>query len=171
MAALEGESYRPAFPSLTHLDYPAYVSSGADFDQACAHHINQTLGAHRVYIVASRSHLLNTEDIRKLEQALGDRHVATWPGFSAHTPWDEVLDATKDAMQKEADCIVAIGAVGLIDGAKAMLLFLANKILRSKSYASSKPKGLIPRKDCCLPVHTLRASQSRKYRVPARASH
>ncbi|GAB1737629.1 hypothetical protein NU219Hw_g2045t2 [Hortaea werneckii] len=164
MAALEGESYRPAFPSLTHLDYPAYVSSGADFDQVCAHHVNHTLGVHRVYIVASRSHLLNTEDIHKLEQALDDRHVATWPGFSAHTPWDEVLDATKDAMQKEADCIVALGAVGLIDGAKAMLLFLANgkftleelrefqakeadtqkRLLSSSPYAQSIPIKDIP---------------------------
>ncbi|RMY58689.1 hypothetical protein D0865_02471 [Hortaea werneckii] len=128
MVALEGESYRPAFPSITHLENPAYVSSGADFDQACAHHVNHTLGVHRVYIVASRSLSQNTGNVNRLEQALGDSHVATWPGFSPHTPWNEVLDATKDAKQKKTDCIVTIGGGSLTDGAKAMLLLLANDI-------------------------------------------
>ncbi|KAI7014183.1 general substrate transporter [Hortaea werneckii] len=128
MVALEGESYRPAFPSLTHLENPAYVSSGVDFDQACAHHVNHTLGVHRVYIVASRSLSQNTGNVNRLEQALGDSHVATWPGFSPHTPWNEVLDATKDAKQEKADCIVTIGGGSLTDGAKAMLLLLANDI-------------------------------------------
>ncbi|KAI7569180.1 hypothetical protein KC343_g3536 [Hortaea werneckii] len=128
MATLKGESYRPAFPSLTHLENPAYVSSGAEFHQACTHHVNHTFGAHRVYIIASRSLSQNTGNVHRLEQALGDRHVATWPGFSPHTPWNEVLDATKDAMQKKADCIVTIGGGSLTDGAKAMLLLLANDI-------------------------------------------
>ncbi|KAI7158077.1 general substrate transporter [Hortaea werneckii] len=128
MVALEGESYRPAFPSITHLENPAYVSSGADFDQACAHHVNHTLGVHRVYIVASRSLSQNTGNVNRLEQALDDSHVATWPGFSPHTPWNEVLDATKDAKQKKTDCIVTIGGGSLTDGAKAMLLLLANDI-------------------------------------------
>ncbi|KAI6907914.1 general substrate transporter [Hortaea werneckii] len=128
MVALEGELYRPAFPSLTHLENPAYVSSGADFDRACAYHVNHTLGVYRVYIVASRSLSQNTGNVHRLEQALGDNHVATWPGFSPHTPWNEVLDATKDAKQKKADCIVTIGGGSLTDGAKAMLLLLANDI-------------------------------------------
>ncbi|TKA27804.1 hypothetical protein B0A50_04905 [Salinomyces thailandicus] len=130
MTTLPGETYRLAFPSLPHLENPAYVSygSGLSFEQLCAHHVNNTYEARRVYIIASRSLANNTDNVHKLEQALGPRHAGTWPGFSPHTPWNEVLDATKDAMTKDADCLVTLGGGSLTDGAKAMLLFLANQI-------------------------------------------
>lgn len=128
MTALPGGTYRLAFPTLPDLENPAYVSYGRPFDEACAHHIKHTYDAKRVYIIASRSLSKNTQEVKKLEQALGDRHLSTFPGFAPHTPWDEVLEATKDAMAKNVDCLITIGGGSLVDGAKAMLLFMANNV-------------------------------------------
>lgn len=128
MAALPGETYRLAFPTLPDLENPAYVSYGRPFDEACAHHVKNTYIAKRAYIIASASLSKNTNEVKKLERALGERHVGTWPGFAPHTPWNEVAECTKDAMTKKADCLITIGGGSLVDGAKAMLLFMANNI-------------------------------------------
>ncbi|EMC91123.1 hypothetical protein BAUCODRAFT_315588 [Baudoinia panamericana UAMH 10762] len=126
--ALPGETYRLAFPSLPNLENPAYVSYGVPFDKACAHHVENTYGAKRAFIIASGSLLKNTGEVNKLERALGERHAGTWPGLAPHTPWHEVAEATKDALAKNADCLITIGGGSLVDGAKAMLLFIANNV-------------------------------------------
>lgn len=128
MTGLQGETYRLAFPTLPDRENPAYVSYGRPYDEACAYHVENTFGTKRAYIIASGSLSKNTDNVRKLEQALGERHVGTWPGFAPHTPWDEVAEATKDAMAKHADCLITIGGGSLVDGAKAMLLFVANNV-------------------------------------------
>jgi alcohol dehydrogenase class IV len=126
--ALPGETYRLAFPTLKGLENPAYVSYGRPHHEACAHHVKNTYNAKRAYIIASTSLSKNTDEIDKLKTALGDRVVGVWPGISPHTPWDEVVAATKDALQKQADCLITIGGGSLVDGAKCMLLFMANNI-------------------------------------------
>ncbi|KAI5358526.1 Putative alcohol dehydrogenase, iron-type/glycerol dehydrogenase GldA [Septoria linicola] len=116
MATLPEETHRLAFPSLPDLENPAYVSYGKTHHEACAHHVKETYDAKRVYIVASGSLSKNTDEVDKLKAALRDRVV------------DDVLEATKDAKERGADCIVTIGGGSLSDGAKAMLLFLANDV-------------------------------------------
>jgi alcohol dehydrogenase class IV len=128
MTVLPGEIYRLAYPSLPDLENPAYVSYGKPFDEACIHHVKNTFKATRAYIIASASLTKNTDEVKKLENALGECHAGTWPGLAPHTPWDEVADATNDARAKKADCLITIGGGSLVDGAKAMLLFLANDV-------------------------------------------
>ena len=128
MTVLPGEIYRLAYPTLPDLENAAYVSHGRPFEEACAHHVKNTYDAKRAYVIASGSLLRNTTEVSKLETALGVRHAGTWPGFAPHTPWNEVIEATKDAIAKEADCLITLGGGSLVDGAKAMTLFMANNI-------------------------------------------
>ncbi|EME39440.1 hypothetical protein DOTSEDRAFT_75198 [Dothistroma septosporum NZE10] len=128
MADLPGETYQLAFPTLPDIENPPYVSYGRPHHEACAYHVRNTYNAKRAYIIASRSLSRNTDEVEKLKQALGDRLVGVFDGFAPHTPWDEVLAATKEAKEQNADCLITIGGGSLVDGAKAMLLFLANDV-------------------------------------------
>ena len=130
MAALPGETYRLAFPTVPDQENPPYVSYGVPFDEACAHHVANTFNAKRAYIIASSSLTRDTNELEKLEDALrkAGRLAGAWIGIKPHTPWDEVAMATVAAKQKEADCLITLGGGSLVDGAKAMLLFLANNI-------------------------------------------
>ena len=129
MTALPGETYQLAFPSLPDQENPPYISHGRPHHEACAHHVKSTFGAKRAYIIASTSLSKNTNEVEKLKKALGDRLSGIWIGIAPHTPWDEVVAATKDALEKQADCLITIGGGSLVDGAKAMLLFMANNIV------------------------------------------
>ena len=129
MAPLPGETYWLAFPSLPNLDNPAYVCYGRPHHEACAHRVKNTFDAKRAYIVASASLSKKTDEVEKLKKALGDRLAGVRVGIAPHTPWDEVVDATKDALEKRADCLITIGGGSLVDGAKAMLLFMANNVI------------------------------------------
>ena len=128
MSALPGETYRLAFPTLPNIENPAYVSYGRPHHEACAHHVINTFNAKRVYVVASSSLSKNTDEVEQLKAALGDRLAGVRLGIAPHTPWDEVVDASNDAKSKDADCVVTIGGGSLVDGAKAMLLFMANNV-------------------------------------------
>lgn len=129
MSTLPGETYRLAFPTLKNEENPTYVSYGLPHRELCANHVKNTFNAKRAYIIASTSLSKNTDEVKKLQQALGDRHAGIWPGIAPHTPWDEVVAATKDALEKRADCLITIGGGSLVDGAKAMLLFMTNNII------------------------------------------
>ena len=129
MSTLPGETYQLAFPTLKHEENPAYVSYGRSHHETCAHHVKNTFNASRAYIIASTSLSKNTDEVDKLKQALGDRLAGVWIGIAPHTPWDEVVNATNDALEKKADCIITIGGGSIVDGAKAMLLFMANNIV------------------------------------------
>lgn len=127
MTALEGEVYRRAFPTIDEPN-PPYTSHGLQHQIACAHHVKETFKRQRAYIWCSASLAKNTDEVKKLEEALGDRHAGTYAGVAPHTPWPEVLAVTNDAREKKADCLITIGGGSLVDGAKAMLLFLANDV-------------------------------------------
>ena len=128
MAELPGETYRLAFPTLPDLENPAYVSYGRPHWEACAHHVKNTYNAKRAYIIASTSLSKQTDEVEKLKTALGDRLAGVRIGIAPHTPWNEVLETTLDAKAKNIDCLITIGGGSLVDGAKAILLFLANDV-------------------------------------------
>lgn len=132
MAALPGETFQLAFPTIQNAENPAYVSYGRPFDETCAHHVENTFDAKRAYVIASASLSKNTNEVDKLKKALGDRLAGVWIGIAPHTPWDEVVAATKDALEKQADCLITIGGGSLVDGAKAMLIFMANNTVTVK---------------------------------------
>lgn len=129
MSTLPGETYQLAFPTLKDAENPAYISYGRPHYELCAHHVKNTFNAKRAYIIASASLSKNTDEVKKLQEALGDRLAGTWTGIAPHTPWDEVVAATNDALHKTADCLITIGGGSIVDGVKAMLLFMANHVV------------------------------------------
>jgi hypothetical protein len=122
--AADGETFRPSFP-----DIPAssnerpytQVSYGLPFDQACVKHVKGFINAQRVYIIASQSLASGTDNFKRLETALGDRHAGTQIGIPAHTPMDSLVPIMQDMIEKKADCLITLGGGSLADGAKAIV--------------------------------------------------
>lgn len=109
-----------------------YITYGLPFDQACAHHIENTLHAQRVYIIASNSLSKNTSALKRLQDALGDKVVGLRIGMAPHTHWNQVLEVAQDASSKNPDCIVTLGAGSLTDAAKVVTYMLSNGITTSE---------------------------------------
>ncbi len=86
------------------------------------------LGAERVFLMVSGTLNRTTDEIAKVQTALGARCVATFDAMPPHTPRAAVLAATKMAREAEADLIVTFGGGSITDGAKAVQMCLANDI-------------------------------------------
>lgn len=86
--------------------------------------------ARRVMLVASRSLAETTDEIARVEQALGDRHAATFTGIEPHVPRTDVMRATETAREADADLIVSIGGGSVTDCAKIVPVMLAHDIRR-----------------------------------------
>ena len=147
MPELPGETYQRAFPTLPNEENPAYVSYGRPHYETCAHHVKNTFNVKRAYIIASTSLSKNTAEVEKLKQALGDRLAGVWVGIAPHTPWDEVVAVTNDALEKKADCLITIGGGSIIDGVKAVLLFMANNIVTVPDVLTFAQKLAFSQKD------------------------
>ncbi|KAH3267245.1 hypothetical protein KXW55_005620, partial [Aspergillus fumigatus] len=94
------ETVRPAFA-----DRPRpLLSYGIPFPEA-AHHVGDTFGASKVYIVCSGSLARNTDALDRLVAALGP---------------EKVLEIVHDARRVEADLLLTLGAGSLTDGAKVV---------------------------------------------------
>jgi len=115
---------RPAFEDR---EVP-YIAYGSRFDALCATHVEQTLNASRVYIIASRSLSAQTDSLKRLQHALGDKVVGTRIGISPHTRWHEVVEIALDASKVQPDCIVTLGAGSITDGSKIIAWMLANDV-------------------------------------------
>ncbi|MDX5358320.1 MAG: iron-containing alcohol dehydrogenase [Rhodobacterales bacterium] len=87
-----------------------------------------TLGASRVMLIASKSLAENTDEIARIEQALGDRHAATFTGVAPHVPRTDVIAATEMARDCNADLIVSVGGGSVTDCAKIVPICLSNDI-------------------------------------------
>ncbi|KAE8445288.1 hypothetical protein EG329_013526 [Mollisiaceae sp. DMI_Dod_QoI] len=141
--ATRGESYRPAFPPAQK----PFISTGLSFPEACAHHVENTFHASKVYIIVSNS-ISKTNNFTRLQNALGDKIVGVRKGIKPHTPWDDILEIVKDMGQKGAGLIITLGAGSLTDGAKIIKYALANNVSSlddlAKLTPEAKTKGLKP---------------------------
>ncbi|KAH1346112.1 hypothetical protein KXX33_007946 [Aspergillus fumigatus] len=96
------ETVRPAFA-----DRPRpLLSYGIPFPEA-AHHVGDTFGASKIYIICSGSLARNTDALDRLVAALGP---------------EKVLEIVHDARRVEADLLLTLGAGSLTDGAKVVAL-------------------------------------------------
>lgn len=83
------DTLEPAFPQS---DIPiTYISHGVRFPEAAHNHVQNTLKATRVFIIASRSLSTNTSALTQLQKALGDYVVGTHVGMTPHTLASEVV--------------------------------------------------------------------------------
>lgn len=134
-------------PAFNDLPIP-YITYGLHFDEAAAYHIEHTLSLKRVYIIASNTLSKNTDALKRLQHALGDKVVGTRIGLAPHTHWNQVLEVAQDAAPKNPDCIVTLGAGSLTDAAKVICWMLANDMTTSEGMEKLASHG----KDCKDPV-------------------
>lgn len=115
--AAQEDVFRPAWEgSKTHISY------GLAFPEACAKHVTSTFEASKVYIIASGSLNRDTNHVKRLQEALGEKVAGTRYGMKPHTLWSEILEVVQDASSKGADLLVTLGAGSLTDGAKIIAL-------------------------------------------------
>ncbi len=86
------------------------------------------VGASRVFLMVSNTLNNKTDEIDKVRRALGNLCAGTYDTMSPHTPRSDVIAATRMARDANADLIVTVGGGSITDGAKAVLLCLANNI-------------------------------------------
>ncbi|PVH85323.1 Dehydroquinate synthase-like protein [Cadophora sp. DSE1049] len=146
--AAPNETYKLAFPPQPK----PYISTGIPFPEACAHHIDNTFHASKVYIIVSSS-ISKTDNFTRLQKALGEKIVGVRKGIKPHTPWDDIVEIVNDVRENGADILVTLGAGSLTDGAKIVTFALANNVTTlsdlSKLTAESKPQDPKP---CLIPV-------------------
>ncbi|KAJ9644329.1 hypothetical protein H2204_001681 [Knufia peltigerae] len=109
--------------------FSPYVSHGLPYDVACAKHVSETFHAKRVYIIASGTLARTSDKVERLITAIGkDNVVGVRKGMTPHTPWSEILSIAGECRKLDVDCVVTLGAGSTTDGAKIVVLALANDI-------------------------------------------
>ncbi|KAJ5952164.1 Dehydroquinate synthase-like protein [Penicillium vulpinum] len=122
---------------IEHLSLPTpHVSWGLTYEESCAKHLEHTFHASRVYIIASGSLARNTDRVDRLIKAIGEsKVVGVRNGITPHTPWSEILSIAAECRAANADSVVTLGAGSITDGAKIVLLCLANDITEPSQLA------------------------------------
>lgn len=85
-------------------------------------------GAKRVFVMASGHLSSSTDEILRIEQALGGRHAVSFQGIRSHGPMSDTVRATCAARDAGADLIVAVGGGSVIDAAKVVGLALRHEV-------------------------------------------
>ena len=86
------------------------------------------LDARRVFLLVSNTLNNKTSEIRKLQDALGDKFAALYDDIPAHIPRDAVLKAAAVARESKADLIVTVGGGSVTDAGKNVQLCLEHNI-------------------------------------------
>lgn len=88
----------------------------------------KAMDCHKVFLIASSTLREKTDEISKIENALGSRHAGTYSGIAPHAPRADVLKATNAARDAEADLIVSIGGGSATDAAKIVSLLIKHEV-------------------------------------------
>jgi alcohol dehydrogenase class IV len=86
------------------------------------------MDARRVFLLVGTTLREQTDEIAKVERALGDRHAATYCGIAPHAPRSDVLKAKEAAKAAQADLIVTIGGGSVTDAGKIVALLLKHDV-------------------------------------------
>lgn len=97
------------------------------------------LGATRVLLMASGTLNRETDEIARIEAALGNRCAGVFDAMPPHTPRSAVIEATEAARAAKADLIVTVGGGSMTDAAKAVQMCLANDIVTPDAMDSLRP--------------------------------
>lgn len=92
------------------------------------------LGAQRVLIIAGRTLAAETDEVRRIEQALGKRHAFTHVGVRPHAPREDILVAAQCARACNTDLVVTVGGGSVTDAGKVMLLALKHQFQKAEDF-------------------------------------
>jgi alcohol dehydrogenase class IV len=120
----EEDAMSSAVLNLTAIERVHMGAPAADVLKAEA----ERMGARRVFLMVGGHLRRETDEVSKIEAALGVRHATTWSEMSAHTPRNDVLAATLAARAAGADLIVTVGGGSLTDGGKIVALMLRHGV-------------------------------------------
>jgi alcohol dehydrogenase class IV len=104
------------------------VSLGTPAAQAILAEVTR-LDAHRVFLLVSSALNRNTDEIRRIEAALGPRHAVTHDGIRPHVPSTDVITAAAVARAAKADLIVTVGGGSVTDAGKIIAVCLKHDIV------------------------------------------
>ncbi len=111
-------------------------------------------GAKRVFVTTSKS-VAQSPLLADIVHALGERHVGTYVGITAHSPRPCVIEGAKLAREAKADLIIAVGGGSVIDATKVMLIALWKNAARIEDldrYRAGRPKeGAAPPSEAIKP--------------------
>ena len=88
----------------------------------------ERLDAKRVFMLVSRSLFENTDEIARIQQALGNRFAAIYHGIPPHGPRGAVLEAAAVAREADADLVVTVGGGSVTDAGKIITICLKHDI-------------------------------------------
>lgn len=88
----------------------------------------ERLGAHRVFLLVSRTLDRETQWVNELRVALGPNYAGFYAGMPSHTPREAVLAATEQARAVGADLVVTFGGGSGTDAGKMIRLALQHDI-------------------------------------------
>jgi maleylacetate reductase len=119
------------------------------FGTPCAEavsHEAERLGATRVFILSSGTLNRETQVVKGIQAALGNKSAGLWDRIGAHTPRTDVVAAANAARDARADLIVTIGGGSITDAGKMVQLCLANDVTAPEQlddYRNITSKGAV----------------------------
>lgn len=93
----------------------------------------ERLGARRVFLVCSRTLRTQTDEIAKIERALGAKHVGSFDGVRPHGPREDVCAALAAAEPLAPDLLVSLGGGSVTDATKVLALALKHGLRTPES--------------------------------------
>lgn len=116
----------------------------------------ERMGARRVFVLAGRTLNRETDAVRKIAAALGDRYAGVHDDMPAHSPREAVVACANTARAAGCDLLVSVGGGSTTDGGKAVTICLEHDI--------RDPDGLEPFRTVVDPVSGKRHFP--QYRAP-----
>ncbi|MEC3909221.1 iron-containing alcohol dehydrogenase [Sphingobium sp. CR2-8] len=124
----------------------------------------ERLGAKRVFILASTTLNTKTDEIARIEEALGDRHAMTVDGIAQHTTRRETADISMQAKDAGADLVVCVGGGSAVDLAKMVIMAMEHDI---RDEAGFDPYVITPDVNLRNAETPFRAPRVRQIAVPS----
>jgi len=86
------------------------------------------LGAERVFVLVGGTLARETDELTKVESALGKRYAGFHDNMPAHSPRDAVVACANKAREAGCDLLVTLGGGSITDGGKAVTICLEHGI-------------------------------------------
>ena len=83
------------------------------------------LGGKRVLVLSGRTVAEKTDAVQRVSSALGDTCVGVYSGLTQRAPLSAAVEATRMALDAEADTLVGVGGSPISDAARMSAVMMA----------------------------------------------